>query len=77
MSPRQAMEVALESEEKAHDFFAEALKVVTDAKVKKLFEELKAEEKEHRALLRRKLGKMPEGPDVEESEADAPGSDAG
>jgi len=77
MSPRQAMEVALESEEKAHDFFAEALKHVSDAKVKKLFEELKAEEKEHRALLRRKLGKMPEGPDVEESEADAPGSDAG
>jgi rubrerythrin len=77
MSARQAVEVALASEEKAHDFFAEALVHVRDAQVRKLFEELKAEEKEHRTLLRRKLGRLPEGPDVEESEADAPGSDAG
>jgi erythrin-vacuolar iron transport family protein len=77
MSARQAMEVALESEEKAHDFFAEALKHVKDAKVKKLFQELKAEEKKHQALLKRQLVKLPKGPDVEESEADEPGSDAG
>ena len=77
MSARQAMVVALESEEKAHDFFAEALKHVKDAKVKKLFAELKEEELKHKKLLAARLKKLPKGPDVEESEADEPGSDAG
>ncbi len=77
MSARQAMEVALESEEKAYDFFAAALKHVKDAKVKKLFTELKAEEQKHKKLLQTRLAKLPKGPDVEESEADEPGSDAG
>jgi rubrerythrin len=77
MSPRQALEVALEAEEKAYDFYAGALKHVKDKQVKKLFEELKAEEKQHKALLKKRVSKYPEGPDVEESEADEPGSDAG
>jgi len=77
MSARQAMEVALESEQKAHDFFAAALKHVKDAKVKKLFTELKAEELSHKKMLQARLKKLPKGPDVEESEADEPGSDAG
>lgn len=77
MSARQAMEVALESEEKAHDFFAQALKHVKDAKVKKLFAELKEEELKHKKLLAARIKKLPKGPDVEESEADEPGSDAG
>jgi len=77
MSARQAMEVALEAEEKAFDFYAAALKHVKDAKVKKLFTELKAEESQHKRLLKARLVKMPTGPAVEESEADEPGSDAG
>jgi len=77
MSARQAMEVALDSEEKAYDFFAAALKHVKDAKVKKLFTELKAEEQKHKKLLQARLAKLPKGPDVEEAEADEPGSDAG
>ncbi len=77
MSARQAMEVALDSEEKAYDFFAGALKHVKDAKVKKLFTELKAEELKHKKMLQARIKKLPRGPDVEESEADQPGSDAG
>lgn len=77
MSAHQAMEVALSSEEKAHDFFAGALRHVKDAKVKKLFTELKAEEQKHKRLLQTRLAKLPKGPDVEEWEADEPGSDAG
>ena len=77
MSARQAMEVALESEEKAHDFFAGALKQVKDAKVKKLFTTLKKEEVKHKKLLATRLKKLPPGPDLEDSEADEPGSDAG
>src|SRR5512147_109024 len=40
MSARQAMEVALSSEEKARAFFDDALRHVGDSKVKALFEEL-------------------------------------
>ncbi|HEU4384293.1 MAG TPA: ferritin family protein [Anaeromyxobacteraceae bacterium] len=77
MGPKQAFQVALESEEKAYDFFDEALKHVKDPEVKKLFEELKGEELLHQAYIKKAMAKLPAGPDVEEEEADAPGSDAG
>ena len=77
MSARHAFEVALASEEKAHDFFVEALRHVKDAEVKKLFQELRDEETEHKNMIAARLKDLPPGPDVEEDEADAPGSDAG
>jgi rubrerythrin len=77
MSARQAMEVALKSEEKAWAYFDAALKYVKDPEVKKLFEELRGEELEHQDYIKKALGSLPPGPDVEEEEADAPGSDAG
>ncbi len=77
MSARQAMEVALASEEKAWDFFDGALRDVTDEKVRALFEELRGEEARHAALVRERLERLPPGPDVEEDEADEPGSDPG
>jgi erythrin-vacuolar iron transport family protein len=75
MSGRQAMEVALASEEKAHAFFDGALPHVKDPKVKALFEELRGEEEEHIRLVRERLDKLAPGPDVEDDEADEPGSD--
>jgi rubrerythrin len=77
MGPRQALQVALESEEKAHDFFAAAIPGVKDASVKALFTELKAEELQHKAYILKVLGTLPPGPDLEEGEADEPGSDGG
>ena len=77
MSARQAMEVALASEEKAYDFFDAALPNVTDPRVRTLFEELRGEELRHRQLVRARLDKLPPGPDVEEEDADQPGSDPG
>ena len=77
MAPRQAMEVALVSEEKAFDYFDEALGSVKDVDVRKLFEELRAEEKQHQEYVRKAMATPPPGPDVEEDEADEPGSDAG
>lgn len=77
MSPRQAMEVALASEEKAYGYFDDALKHVKDAEVRRLFEELRAEEKQHQEYIKKAMATLPPGPDVEEEEADAPGSDAG
>ena len=77
MSARQAMEVALAAEEKAHDFFAGALQHVSDPAVKALFEELRREELRHQDFVRASIAKLPPGPDLEEEEADAPGSDPG
>lgn len=77
MSARQAMEVALASEEKAYDFFAEAQKHVSDPKVKELFGELRDEEAQHRMHVKARLERLPPGPDIEEGEADAPGTDPG
>jgi rubrerythrin len=77
MSARQAMEVALSSEEKAYDFFDEAIPRVSDAKVKALFEELRQEERRHRDMVQERLGRLPPGPDIDEDEADEPGRDPG
>ncbi|HET9554534.1 MAG TPA: ferritin family protein [Anaeromyxobacteraceae bacterium] len=77
MSARDAMEVALRAEEKAWDFFDQALREVKDAGVRALFEELRGEEASHRKLLADKMRGMPKGPDLTEAEADAPGSDGG
>jgi rubrerythrin len=77
MSARQAMEVALQSEEKAFDYFDQALRHVKDPDVRKLFEELRAEEVQHQEYVKKALATMPPGPDVDEADADAPGSDAG
>ena len=51
MSTFQAMHIARDSEIKAAEFFTEALKVVKDKKVIELFEHLRTEEFEHRAIL--------------------------
>lgn len=59
MSARQALQVALESEVKAHDFFSRAIPHVTDQEVKALFEELRVEEVNHQEMVRQELAKQP------------------
>jgi len=61
MSARQAMKVALASETKAFDFFVAALPHVSDAEVKKLFQELRDEELLHQQLVREAMRNLPEG----------------
>jgi len=65
MSARRAMEVALESEIKAHRFFLGALQYVTDPAVRSLFEDLCREEEHHQQLVRAELAKLPDGPDID------------
>jgi erythrin-vacuolar iron transport family protein len=77
MSARQAVDVALRAEMKAYDFFDEALKELKDPAVRTLFEALREEERQHVKLVGAWLANLPPGPDVEEDEADEPGSDAG
>jgi rubrerythrin len=77
MSARQAMQVALEAEEKAYDFYDAAMKEVKDPHVQKLFAELRDEETHHQELVRQRMARLPSGPDVEEDEVDEPGTDPG
>jgi rubrerythrin len=63
MSARQAMEVALVSETKAHEFFVNALPHIADAEVKRLFQELRDEEVLHQSLVREAMRSLPEGKD--------------
>ncbi len=77
MSARQLMLVALQSERKAQAFFDSALEYVRDPQVRDLFLELAAEERQHQVLVGSYLARLPRGPDVEEDEADEPGSDPG
>ena len=77
MSAQQAMQVALEAEEKAYDFYDGALQQVRDPEVQKLFEELREEEVHHQQMVRERMDRLPPGPDVEGDEADEPGTDPG
>jgi rubrerythrin len=59
ISPRRVLEIALQSEIKAHDYFAAALPHVKDVEVKKLFEELRLEELDHQRMVRKELEQQP------------------
>jgi erythrin-vacuolar iron transport family protein len=69
MTARQAMEVAMACEVKAHDFFDAALAHVTDAEVRALFEELREEESEHKQMVQAILDRMPPA-SADDAEAD-------
>jgi erythrin-vacuolar iron transport family protein len=59
MSPQQALISALRSEVKAHAFFVAAIPQLKDADVRKLFEELRDEEVQHKDLVKKELAKLP------------------
>jgi rubrerythrin len=61
MSARQAMEVALRSEVKAHEFFVHAIPHLADPEVKRLFQELRDEEVLHQSLVREAMRSLPGG----------------
>lgn len=65
MTARQAMDVAMACEVKAHDFFAAALSHVTDPEVRTLFEELREEEVEHQRLVQAILDTLPPASSVD------------
>jgi len=65
MSARQAFEIALSSEQKAFDFYNEALTHVTDPGIRTLFTELRDEETEHIGLVREAIANLPPGAEEE------------
>lgn len=68
MTQRQALEVALRAEQKAHAFFVAALPQVRDAEVRTLFEHLRDEEVEHERMVNAELARLPQGPEVDASD---------
>jgi len=66
MSRKEALELALEAENKAWDFFDRALPRVMDEEVRALFEELRDEEVEHQQLVKAEMSKLdPEAREVD------------
>lgn len=59
MSARQAMEVALRAETKAHEFFVQAIPHLLDPEVRRLFQELRGEEVLHQSLVREAMRSLP------------------
>ena len=55
MTRRQALEVALASEEKAYRFFVDAIPHLDDPEARALFEELRDEELVHQKLVRNEI----------------------
>ena len=59
MTVSAALTAAMHGEVKAHRFFVEALKHVTDPKARELFEELRDEEVVHQKLVQAELDRLP------------------
>lgn len=59
MTPRKALEVALEAEIKAHAYFTAAIPSLSDPEVKALFIELQGDEVHHRELVQAEIDKLP------------------
>ncbi len=60
MTPRQALQLALQAEQNAFEFFDRLLKTTDDAEVKRFAAEFAEEEQEHVELVIKELGKLPE-----------------
>ena len=65
MSTLRAFEVALSSEQKAFDFYDQALAHVSNPEIHALFIELRDEETQHVRMIREAIAKLPPGADIE------------
>jgi len=72
MTVRAALEAAMTSEKKAHEFFVQALPRLKDAEVKELFLELGAEELEHQKWVQLELDRAPASGDARFDDSDEP-----
>ncbi len=61
MSVRAALEVAMQAEINAYDFYDGALPEVEDSEIRELFAQLRDEEARHQGMIRQVMEKLPEG----------------
>lgn len=66
MSPLRALQIALSAEQKAFQFYDEALVYITAPDVRRTFEELREEEWEHVRLVGAAIAGLPAGSDEED-----------
>jgi erythrin-vacuolar iron transport family protein len=72
MTQRRALMTALESEQKAYEFFKQALRYIIRNDVKVLFEGLCAEELHHQKLVKEELARLPPDPRFSDAFSDDP-----
>ena len=78
MSAHRALEIAIDNEQRAWDYFDGASREAANPRVQRLFLELRDEEREHRAMLERLLPDFPEEASLfEEDPTEEVGSDPG
>jgi rubrerythrin len=65
MSMQEALELALDAEVKAYNYFDKALPEIKNADVRKLFAELLQEEIEHMDLVKKVMASVPQDPDFD------------
>ena len=65
MSVQESLELALDAETKAYEFFDRALPQITETDVKELFEELRQEEIEHQDLVKKVMSEVEQEPDFD------------
>ena len=74
MTPWQALQLALEAEKRALEYFTSIVNKATDPKVKTLAAELVEEEAEHVNLVHRLIHRYPPPPDSWQDDMDPPSS---
>jgi rubrerythrin len=62
LSLKDALDLALDAETKAYNFFDQALPEIKNAEVRELFAELLQEEIEHMDLVKKVMAKVPQDP---------------
>ena len=72
MSPHQALQLAIDGEVSAYEFYAEALTKAQDPLVREFLEDLRDEEYKHAEYLRTLVRRFPPGPDFESEDGDPP-----
>jgi rubrerythrin len=73
LSLKDALDLALDAETKAYEYFNQALPEIKNAEVRELFAELLQEEIEHMDLVKKVMAKVPQGLDFDPADfVDAP-----
>ena len=62
---QEALELALDAETKAYEFFDQALPQISEQDVRELFDELRQEEIEHQDLVKKVMDKVETEPDFD------------
>ncbi|MGI9422718.1 MAG: ferritin-like domain-containing protein, partial [Hyphomicrobiaceae bacterium] len=72
MTPREALQLALDAERRAYDFFDQLRVATRDKDIEQLATEFAEEEREHVDLVLAELAKVPASDDIPRDDMDPP-----